>query len=171
MLSLVSKFDTNDKFCVWVNVQFLLWRMPSSSLIIVSLVSYLVVCPKYMFYFGFSFFNSITYTHYLGFARMDLYRASKIQMTWIRKIEKSIFCKVVTLVDQRFSCFWRGSKGNISKKWINALLTFRTIDSPDIISSNTLSANPTNGQIHSNNSLATAYELFECVWPFFRVSA
>ena len=31
---------------------------------------------------------------------------------------------------------------------------------------NTLSANPANGQTHSNNSSGTAGELFECVWPF-----
>ena len=26
-----------------------------------------------------------------------------------------------------------------------------------------------NGQTHSNNSLATADELFECVWPFCKL--
>ena len=34
-----------------------------------------------------------------------------------------------------------------------------------------LSANPRNGQTYSNNSLAIADELLECVWPFCRVSA
>ena len=36
---------------------------------------------------------------------------------------------------------------------------------------NTLSAKPQNGQTHSNNSLATAKKLFECVWQFCRVAA
>ena len=31
---------------------------------------------------------------------------------------------------------------------------------------NPLTANPQNGQTHSNNSTATADELFECVKPF-----
>ena len=30
---------------------------------------------------------------------------------------------------------------------------------------------PQNGQIHSNNSYATADEWFECVWPFCGVGA
>ena len=30
---------------------------------------------------------------------------------------------------------------------------------------------PQNGQTHSNNSLAFANELFECVWPFCGVGA
>ena len=31
---------------------------------------------------------------------------------------------------------------------------------------NPFSANPTNGQTHSDNSSAVADEPFECVWPF-----
>ena len=31
---------------------------------------------------------------------------------------------------------------------------------------NLLSANPKNGQTHSNNSSYVAHELFECVWLF-----
>ena len=30
---------------------------------------------------------------------------------------------------------------------------------------------PQNGQTHSNNLLATADELFECVWPFCKAGA
>ena len=30
---------------------------------------------------------------------------------------------------------------------------------------------PQNGQTHSNNSPATADELFECVWPFCKVGS
>ena len=30
---------------------------------------------------------------------------------------------------------------------------------------------PLNGQTHSNNSSATANELFECVWPFCKAGA
>ena len=36
---------------------------------------------------------------------------------------------------------------------------------------NHLNANPQNGQTHSNNSLVTADELFECAWPFCAVGA
>ena len=36
---------------------------------------------------------------------------------------------------------------------------------------NHLSANPENGQTHSNSLLASADELFECVWTFCRVDA
>ena len=39
----------------------------------------------------------------------------------------------------------------------------------DII--NPLSANPKNGQTHSNNSPAFADKLFECAWPFCGVGA
>ena len=44
------------------------------------------------------------------------------------------------------------------KVWINWLLTLKA---------------PTaqNGQIHSNNLLAVADELFECVWPFWEIGA
>ena len=47
---------------------------------------------------------------------------------------------------------------SLMKVWINWLLNLKA---------------PTaqNGQIHSNNLLAVADELFECVWPFWEVGA
>ena len=45
-------------------------------------------------------------------------------------------------------------------------MTVKTIDPITL-----LVPTPQNGQAHSNNSSTTAYELFECVWPFCGVGA
>ena len=66
------------------------------------------------------------------------------------------------------------SKGHFTSKMLYYLRycewSFQKIQ-PNVTSLTLLAPISQNGQTHSNNSLAVADELFECVWPFCGIGA